>query len=201
MNIFDLDDDPKKCAIEHNDAHVVKMCTEYAQLMSTAHRILDGTLWYGKSATGRKIKRYYLENDSFNKTIYLACHNNHPSNIWLRQSEANYRWLYTMWSYLLEEYTYRYDRQHGAGKLKEYLFWSPTNIPKDVGLTNVTPAMGNFPDCIVENDSVESYRNYYWEAKRNLAKWKRRSPPDWWIQREQVEYNLLEKELFQEPVH
>lgn len=201
MNIFDLDQDPIKCARDHNDSHVVKMCTEYAQLMSTAHRILDGSLWYGKSAKGRKIKRYYLENDSFNKNLYLACHINHPSNIWLRQSKENYQWLFSMWTHLLEEYTYRYDKHHGAGKLLNFLIWTPANIPTDVGLTPVTPAMGHFPNCIIENNSVESYRNYYWEAKRNLAKWKRRGPPDWWIEREQVEYSALQKNLFQEPVH
>lgn len=185
----------------HPDTHVVKMCTEYAQLMSTAHRILDGTLWYGKSATGRKIKRYYLENTDFNSNLYLACHINHPSNIWLRQSKENYEWLYDLWTHLLDEYTYRYDKQHGAGKLAKYLFWTPNNIPTGLGFQNVTPAMGEFQDCIVEGDCVTSYRNYFWEAKRRLAKWKRRPIPEWWIEREQVEYNFLEKELFQEPVH
>ena len=44
MNIFYLDKNPKICAMYHNDKHVVKMILEYAQLLSTAHRVLDGTL-------------------------------------------------------------------------------------------------------------------------------------------------------------
>ena len=42
MNIFYLDKDPKVCATMHCDKHVVKMIIEYAQLLSTAHRVLDG---------------------------------------------------------------------------------------------------------------------------------------------------------------
>ena len=42
MNIFYLDKDPKTCAQYHCDKHVVKMILEYAQLLSTAHRVLDG---------------------------------------------------------------------------------------------------------------------------------------------------------------
>ena len=41
MNIFYLDKDPKIAAQMHCDKHCVKMILEYAQLLSTAHRILD----------------------------------------------------------------------------------------------------------------------------------------------------------------
>ena len=43
MNIFYLHKDTRKCAEYHNDKHTVKMILEYAQLLSTAHRFLDGT--------------------------------------------------------------------------------------------------------------------------------------------------------------
>lgn len=43
MNIFVLDRDPYIAASYHCDKHVVKMICEYAQLLSTAHRQLDGT--------------------------------------------------------------------------------------------------------------------------------------------------------------
>ena len=52
MNIFFLNTDPKVCAQEHLDKHVVKMIVEYAQLMSTAHRLLDGNQYFDKSKTG-----------------------------------------------------------------------------------------------------------------------------------------------------
>lgn len=43
MNIFLLSNDPRIAAKYHCDKHVVKMLVEYAQLLSTAHRQLDGT--------------------------------------------------------------------------------------------------------------------------------------------------------------
>ena len=54
MNIFYLNRDTKICAQEHCDKHVVKMIVEYAQLMSTAHRILDGNHYFDKSKNNRK---------------------------------------------------------------------------------------------------------------------------------------------------
>ena len=42
MNIFYLDPRPDTAAEMHCDKHVVKMIIEYGQLLSTAHRVLDG---------------------------------------------------------------------------------------------------------------------------------------------------------------
>ena len=42
MNIFYLDNHTHRCAKQHCDKHVVKMIIEYAQLLSTAHRVIDG---------------------------------------------------------------------------------------------------------------------------------------------------------------
>lgn len=44
MNIFFLSDDPFVAARMHCDKHLVKMIVETAQLLSTAHRLLTGTL-------------------------------------------------------------------------------------------------------------------------------------------------------------
>ena len=60
MNIFELDRDPAICAEMHCDKHIVKMPIEYAQLLSTAHRVLDGTEYIGETKTGRKAKRWRL---------------------------------------------------------------------------------------------------------------------------------------------
>ena len=42
MNIFYLHEDPQVSAKMHCDKHVVKMILESAQMLSTAHRVLDG---------------------------------------------------------------------------------------------------------------------------------------------------------------
>ena len=96
MNIFYLDRDPKICAEMHLDKHVVKMIIEYAQLMPTAHRVIDGDEYYDLTANGRKIKRWRL-NDNREQVLMKASHISHPSNIWARQNDSNYTWLYQMW--------------------------------------------------------------------------------------------------------
>jgi len=67
MNIFYLDSDAKTSAEMHLDKHVSKMLVEYAQLMSTAHRVLDGVEWHDKNKIGRLIKRWRV---SENMDIY-----------------------------------------------------------------------------------------------------------------------------------
>ena len=53
MNIFYLDKDPEISAKMHCDKHVVKMIIEYAQMLSTAHRMLDGKLVMKPSKSGK----------------------------------------------------------------------------------------------------------------------------------------------------
>lgn len=183
MNIFYLHPDPLVCAQQHCDKHAVKMCTEYAQLLSTCHRVVDGTLWHGRTINGRKIARYWLENKEMNSLLYKASHINHPSNVWVRKSAANYQWLFDLWTALCGEYKYRYGRVHESfRKLEYHLMIPPENISND-NFTQPTPAMNNYPHCIVEGDSITSYRNFYWEDKRSFAKWTKRKVPEWWLQK------------------
>ena len=107
MNIFYLHNDPKICAEQHVDKHVVKMIVEYAQLLSTAHRMLDGEEYIGKSKTGRNVKRYRMTNPNLDKTVYQAVHYHHPSAVWARETKAQYEWLYSLFVELGKEYTYR----------------------------------------------------------------------------------------------
>ena len=73
MNIFYVHETPSICAQQHVDKHVVKMILEYAQLLSTAHRVLDGVESIGLSKTGRKAKRYVLS-DQRDSILYNATH-------------------------------------------------------------------------------------------------------------------------------
>jgi hypothetical protein len=180
MNIFYLDHDVYKCAEMHNNKHTVKMILEYAQLLSTAHRFLDGTLIDGYSKTGRKQKRYVLSGD-LDSTFYASTHINHPSAIWVRQSPENYLWLANMLVALCEEYTYRYGKTHKVER-DGLCFILLKNIPKNIGnkgWSEPTPAM---PDKYkVNNDSIQSYINYYLGAKQHLSNWKNRNIPSWYL--------------------
>lgn len=172
MNIFYLDHDTKKCAQMHVDKHCVKMILEYAQLLSTAHRILDGQEQQGKTKTGRSVKRWVLSDDR-NDILYSATHVNHPSAVWVRKSLENYQWLYNMFKDLIQEYHYRYGKLHKCAFLMSHLRFPPTKIPL-VPFTQPTPAM---PDEFKVDDSIQSYHNYYNGSKQRMFSWKNRPTP------------------------
>lgn len=177
MNIFYLDHDPAVCSFYHVDKHCVKMILEYAQLLSTAHRVIDGQLTVGLSASGRKKKVYAVE-DIRNDVLYSATHINHPSAIWTRQSDSNYQWLYSLWRTLMQEYTSRYHKNHASERLIPYLENLPHNIASQE-FTQPTPAMPD--EYKVPHDSIASYRKYYIGAKKDLAKWKHGQTPEWFL--------------------
>lgn len=175
MNIFYLHNDPKVCAEMHLDKHVVKMILEYCQLLSTAHRVIDGIQVSAVSRTGRKVTRWLL-NDERENVIYLATHINHPSAVWVRQSDKNYDWLYSLLQELMTEYTHRYGKIHACSKLGVLL----GSLPKNISMrpfTEPTPAMPE--QYKVPGDSVTSYRNYYIHDKERIAKWTKRDMPKW----------------------
>ena len=178
MNIFALDTDPVIAAQSHCDKHVVKMIIEYAQLMSTAHRVLDGALYQDKTANNRSIKRWRLRDEVLEKDVYKASHVNHPSGIWTRQTKANYDYMYKMWFALCKEYTHRYGKIHlTQQKLEHILCNAPSNIP-DGELTEIPQAM---PDDAKLCNVVEAYRNYYRLYKKDFARWTKRQTPEWFI--------------------
>jgi hypothetical protein len=161
------------------------MCVEYAQLLSTAHRVADGDFFIGRTTNGRKITRYFHPESDMNLELYKATHVMHPSAIWARETRENYVWLYDMWSALCYEYEYRYGKKHMSWtKLEWFLIMPPNNIIQQ-GFFEPTPAMGSHPHCIVEGDSLQSYRNYYWEGKKRMAIWTNREIPDWWVERQE----------------
>jgi hypothetical protein len=160
------------------------MVVEYAQLLSTAHRILDGNCVLGHTKSGRSIKRFTLP-DWRDDTLYLASHINHPDNIWLRESSGNYTYLYELFVALCEEYTHRYGKVHATdSKLRTLLATAPKNIP--IGpMTEPPQAM---PDHCKHSNVVTAYKNYYIQEKKNFAKWKNRSTPKWFA--DAMENNL-----------
>ena len=166
MNIFVLSIITKLCAQYHTDKHVVKMILEYAQLLCSAHIILDNVT------------------EINNIKLYNLTHKNHPCSIWVRQSSMNYVWLYNLFYHLCKEYTYRYNKIHTTElKLLTVLKNIPKNINNSPEMTRFALAMPNIYK-VYENeydDDVESYRNYYINGKQHIANWKNRPIPHWMI--------------------
>lgn len=185
MNIFALDNNPKAAAQYHVDKHVIKMILEHCQLLCTAHRILDGEFYEGRTANNRKIKRWRLSED-LEDFIYKATHINHPSAVWARANLSHYTWLASMTDDLCKEYTYRYGKVHKCerdGLVKWLNDNTPKNIVNDGTFVLPTPAM---PDhCKVPGDVVASYRNYYAKEKQRMHSWSGKiagRPTPTWLQ-------------------
>ena len=179
MNIFVLHPHPVVSAKQHCDKHVVKMILETAQLLSTAHRLLDGVQDLRESSTGKTQTKYWeLPDNNMEGTLYRATMMNHPCAIWCRESDANYTWAYNLFAGLCDEYTHRYGKVHKTDMLlREALFETPKNIPKKIGLTPFKQAM---PEDVKHNDSIQAYRQYYLKYKASFAKWTNREVPDWY---------------------
>lgn len=167
MNIFYLDKDPAVAARYHCDKHVVKLIVESAQLLSTAHRVLDGD------------KDGVLP-DERNNILYKATHTNHPASLWVRRELDHYRWVHDLLYFLIAEYRYRYgNRPHRTEQLQSYLLDAPYNIPMDGSFIMEDPPQC-VPDDCKDSDTVQAYRQYYVKYKYPIAKWSRREQPEWW---------------------
>ena len=156
MNIFVLDTDPKKCAVYHNDKHVVKMILETAQLLCGSHHVTES--------------QYDIP--------YKLSHKNHPCSIWVRECIENYIWLCDLGLELCEEYTYRYGKRHKSQDIIEWCLMNTPNIPTN---GDVTPFALAMPDECKVGTAIDSYRVYYMVEKRSLASWKNRQTPEWYL--------------------
>ncbi len=162
MNIFFIDLDPEKAAKMHVDKHVVKMIVEHFQILCTAHHV-----------SGSKNKEF--------KPPYKKTHDNHPCNIWVRESISNYLFLIKFTAELLKEYTYRYGKIHKCER-DGYISSLENNLPDipDIGFTVPLQAM---PDIYKTDNAnidgvIESYRQYYYFEKRHIFSWKKREIPE-----------------------
>jgi hypothetical protein len=177
MNIFFLDPSPDTCAQQHCDKHVLKMIIEYAQLLSTAHRVIDGEQYIHVTDKNMKIKRWRLD-DNREQILHLAAHVNHPSNIWTRSSTSNYFWLYDLWRALLKEYTFRYEKVHS----NERLIFALAKPPQNLKFHKWIDPPRAMDEIYKKEDVIESYRNFYINSKSRFARWTKRDIPEWYIE-------------------
>ena len=157
MNIFALDESPILAAQYHTDKHVVKMIVETAQMLSTAHRLKGN------------------EEQINNEHIYKKAYPNHPCTIWIREKSENYLWAYRLFESLLQEYKYRYGKDHSSVKLVPYL----SVLPAKISIGSRTPFAQAMPDYCKSADSITAYRQYYFIEKGHLFKWTKRNVPEW----------------------
>lgn len=119
---------------------------------------------------------------------YKLTHKHHPCAKWVRTSTANYKWLHTLACTLEDEYHVRRKllgkpfKQHACHEVLAAVT-SPPPLPL-AHLTDFVVAMSDEQKkvCVVKNDVVATYRNFYNYYKRGgrHATWVRNKPP-WWL--------------------
>lgn len=196
MNIFVLSQSPQEAARYHCDKHVVKMILEYGQMLSTAHRLLDGKPTVAVDDLNRvKPKKFWLFEGEHpeveeiydeeagtiykwvvrNAKMYQVAHANHPCSVWARENHSNYRWLFDLFEATLAEYEKRYHKTHSAKRILGNLFARPRNI----AWGNLTPFAQAMPEEYKHADAVQAYRRFYVGTKARFAKWKNTPAPGW----------------------
>jgi len=159
MNIFAINDDPRMAALELPDKLVPKMIVESAQMLSTAHRVLDGDA--GADAKG----------------LYKKAYENHPSCVWVREDALNYWWLWMHALTLCAEYKWRFSNEGGIALHKTVpvvhaLQELPLNIPanKDTSYEVLADLPLCMPDQYKQGNghrvyAMESYQQFVTQDK------------------------------------
>ena len=193
MNLFVLSLDPVEAAQMQCDKHVPKMIVESGQMLSTAHRMLDGQLTKRPSKSGKTMVKYwdlYLGADDLEAELlyYKAVHTGHPCTVWTMESTSNYRWHWEHMKALCDEYTYRYSTEkdpYKTHKTQRELLWPLQSPPRNIPEGPMTPfklAMKSNPECIALEDPVKAYRAFY-QTKQARFKmvWTKREQPEWFM--------------------
>ena len=181
MNIFYLDRDPVVAAQMHCDQHVHKMLLETAQMLSTAHRVLDGQLTKRPSVSGKTMVKYWVHPDEYKEqTLYKVAHLKHPSNIWIRESVEHYGWAKDLLNALSDEYTHRHGKVHATSiKVAPLLQLPPKSMKMNGGWTPPPQCMD---DYLKQPNTVLAYRDFYIKEKSKFARWKKtRKSPNWYL--------------------
>lgn len=174
MNIFFLHWNPRTAAEYHCDKHVVKMIIETAQLLYSAHWMLNSPLPV---------------------TAYKLAHKNHPCSIWTRQSITNYMWLCSLGLWLCKEYSNRYGEQK-THKTEAHIIWLMNNPPKNIPFLDMTPPAQAMPDVYKNDNPIRAYRKFYIGSKlkeRGIVNYTWREPPPFLIHYIQSEKNRKKK--------
>jgi hypothetical protein len=159
MNIFVLSLDPHEAAQLHCDKHVVKMIIESAQMLYSAHWVLESPL---------------------PPNAYKKTHVNHPCSKWIRESIENYLWLCNLAKELCKEYKFRYG-EHKTHKTEAHIDWLTENHPINIPIREFTIPPQAMPDEYKHEDVVIAYKQFYRDSKmkeRNIVTYKKRSFPD-----------------------
>ena len=154
MNIFVSSPCPIESAKFLDNVRVNKMTVETAQLLSSALRLCG-----------------YSGSD-----VYKITHINHPSNLWCRKTQGNYKWLLAHFKALCEEYTRRTGKVHASSKLlpifesNVHLLPAGEQTPFSNNARNLTKGV-DFTHEPNVHIAYQSYLNARWETDKREPTW------------------------------
>lgn len=155
------------------DLHLRKMIIEQAQMLSTAHRVSDGVCAYmykySKKNKKWEMTKYdyvlrHLGEEGNKPVLYMMSHKNHPNNIWIRESVMNYKYAYSLFIAMLDEYVYRFDKKHESQKLVGDL----KHVPRNIKNVKMTPFVYDKKYQYIDN-VVDAYRKAFVDKFRDWS--------------------------------
>lgn len=166
MNIFVTDIDPKVSAIALDTSRVNKMIIESASLLANA------ISHYGGGSQDLPISK------GTGQPFKTKAWQNHPACLWVKESRANYDWLYDHMVALIDELKFRKGTVHSMTSNLQIL---------KIGANFVAPGpLTPFANCTPYKqieDPIHAYRMtmaYKWEHDGKVPAWDKRGQPAWY---------------------
>ena len=160
MNRFIIEDNPYLIAKSLCDQHIVKMPLEEAQMLCTA-------LWH------------VAPNYADKHNLYKPVHQKHPCTLWAMRTQKNYKFAFRLYHHMLEEYTRRYSKIHGAKKHYDSLLNGISLIP-DGQITQHPQCFSGLDELKTDEFyPIKAYRAFYNVDKARFARYKYTERPTW----------------------
>ena len=161
MNRFIIEKTSHEIAKSLCDQHIVKMPLEEAQMLCTA-------LWH-------HVPEYAEEHN-----LYKPVHQKHPCTLWAMENCSNFMFAYRLYVHMLEEYTFRYNKIHGAGKHRAAIENGYQYLPKGGSKTKMPQCFSGHDDLKTnEFYPINAYRQFYRVDKLRFVRYKYTDKPTW----------------------
>lgn len=170
MNRFLIEHHTDAIAKSLCDKHIVKMPLEEAQMLCTSIR-------------------HHAPEYADKHELYKAVHQKHPCTLWAMETRANFVFAFNLYTAMLQEFTHRYGKFHGAGNPSttnplarpEHIIAARKYIPEGP-LTAHPQCFSGHDDCKTDEQwPIDAYRAFYKVDKAAFAKWEYggRQMPHW----------------------
>jgi hypothetical protein len=169
MNIFVTHSDPYFAAIALDDKRLNKMIVESAQMMA-----------YALKRHGSQCIPYTLSGYPYRTS---GGHRNHPCTIWAGNTRSNFFWLLNHFSYMLEEYKDRFNKEHGCSSNFPIFAAGAVDIPEGEleEFVNCSAYVTTSSNPLIIESLYRRTLQDKWRADKKPPTWTKRNPPEWAI--------------------